>query len=73
MYFQSQFGKKMVSTVLPSLAQDVESHQEKHRQGSQLNASLHTAMNAHITNLKMLALPPDQLQMQLPPAQPPKS
>ena len=59
--------------VLPSLTKECESHMEKHSQGSQLNATLHTAMNAHITNLRMLALPPEQLQAQLPPAQPPKS
>ena len=70
---QKQFGKKMVSSVLPGLATDCEGHGEKHSQGSQLNASLHTAMNAHIASLKMLALPPEQLQAQLPPAQPPRS
>lgn len=63
----------MVSLVLPSLTKECEGHMEKHSQGSQLNATLHTAMNAHITNLRMLALPPEQLQAQLPPAQPPKS
>ena len=63
----------MVSLVLPSLAKECEGHLEKHTQGSQLNSALHTAMNTHIANLRMLALPPDQLQAQLPPAQPPKS
>ncbi|XP_076459349.1 LOW QUALITY PROTEIN: tyrosine-protein phosphatase non-receptor type 23-like [Babylonia areolata] len=71
--FEKQFGKKMPSSVLPGLAKDCEGHADKHAQGSQLNANLHTAMNAHITNLKLLALPPDQLQAQLPPAQPQRS
>ncbi|KAL8610178.1 hypothetical protein ACOMHN_005952 [Nucella lapillus] len=71
--FEKQFGKKMTSSVLPGLAKDCEGHAEKHAQGSQLNASLHTAMNAHIANLKLLALPPDHLQAQLPPPQAPKS
>ncbi|KAK7498289.1 hypothetical protein BaRGS_00010549 [Batillaria attramentaria] len=71
--FEQMFGKKMVNTVLPNLLKDCEGHMEKHTQGSQLNATLHQAMNAHITNLRLLVLPPDQLQAQLPPARPPRS
>nr|KAG5707535.1 hypothetical protein BaRGS_001083 [Batillaria attramentaria] len=71
--FEQMFGKKMVSTVLPNMLKDCEGHMEKHTQGSQLNATLHQAMNAHITNLRLLVLPPDQLQAQLPPARPPRS
>lgn len=73
LFEQQQFGKKMISTVLPSLSKDCEAHLEKHFQGSQLNSTLHAAMNTHITNLRLLVLPPDELQRQLPPAKPPRS
>ncbi|XP_041374588.1 tyrosine-protein phosphatase non-receptor type 23-like isoform X2 [Gigantopelta aegis] len=71
--FEKNFGKKAPNIVLSEMRKECEAHLEKHKQGSQSNESLHKAMNIHITNLKLLAGPPEDLQKALPTAEPAKN
>ncbi|XP_059145278.1 tyrosine-protein phosphatase non-receptor type 23-like [Physella acuta] len=68
--FEKQYGKKNPSSVLPSLAEETANYQKQHEDGSQLNATLHKAMNTHINNLKILVQSPAEIQALLPPSNP---
>ena len=68
--FESQYGKRSTSTVLPGIEASMADFQSRHEEGSQLNSVLHKAMNTHTANLKVLASSPAEVQAYLPPSRP---
>ncbi|GFO05598.1 tyrosine-protein phosphatase non-receptor type 23, partial [Plakobranchus ocellatus] len=68
--FEEQYGNKKPSSVLPRLLEELTNLRKRHEEGSQLNNTLHKAMNTHTTNLKTLALAPSEIQAMLPSSQP---
>ncbi|CAL1535665.1 unnamed protein product [Lymnaea stagnalis] len=68
--FEKQYGKKNPSSVLPRLQEELAGFRKQHEEGSQLNNTLHRAMNTHTNNLKILVKPPSEVQSHLPPSQP---
>ncbi|KAH9496196.1 Tyrosine-protein phosphatase non-receptor type 23 [Bulinus truncatus] len=53
---EKQYGKKNPSPVLQRLQEELETYRQQHKEGNQLNATLHKAMNTHTNNLKTLIL-----------------
>ncbi|KAH9498601.1 Tyrosine-protein phosphatase non-receptor type 23 [Bulinus truncatus] len=51
---EKQYGKKNPSPVLQRLQEELETYRQQHKEGNQLNATLHKAMNTHTNNLKTL-------------------
>ncbi|XP_005093180.1 tyrosine-protein phosphatase non-receptor type 23 [Aplysia californica] len=68
--FETQFGKRSPSTVLPGIQNSIAEFRNRHQEGSSLNTVLHKAMNTHTNNLKTLTKQPAELQAFLPPSQP---
>ena len=66
-------GKNVESAAMSTLFGQYEDHVKRAEHGHQLNTSLLTAMTSHTSNLKMLALPPDELLSRLASARPEKS
>ncbi|XP_063417338.1 tyrosine-protein phosphatase non-receptor type 23-like [Mytilus trossulus] len=64
--FQKQFGKRSQNPMLPEIKKDSDRFQEGHKKGNQSNVDLHKAMNTHITNLKLLAGPLEDIKNHLP-------
>ncbi|XP_052812230.1 tyrosine-protein phosphatase non-receptor type 23-like isoform X2 [Mya arenaria] len=64
--FQDMFGKRNPNAILSEIAQECSRLEEGHKKASQSNVNLHTAMNTHINNLKLLASPLEELQKLLP-------
>ncbi|CAC5365468.1 PTPN23 [Mytilus coruscus] len=64
--FQKQFGKRSQNPMLPEIKKDCDRFQEGHKKGNQSNVDLHKAMNTHITNLKLLAGPLEDIKNHLP-------
>lgn len=59
-------GKRPPSIVSTDLNREAGKYQEAHGKASELNQNLHKAMISHVANLKILALPLQQLQAQIP-------
>ncbi|ESP04237.1 hypothetical protein LOTGIDRAFT_136485 [Lottia gigantea] len=68
--FQKLFGNRTSNMILSDIRKEANASQIKHRQGTLSNKNLHTAMNTHITNLRLLAGPPEQILTSLPSLQP---
>ncbi|KAK6165357.1 hypothetical protein SNE40_022299 [Patella caerulea] len=71
--FQKLMGNRTNNIILSEIRKETEICQEKHKQGTLSNENLHAAMNMHITNLRLLAGPPETILTSLPPSQPEKS
>jgi tyrosine-protein phosphatase non-receptor type 23 len=52
--------------MLPEMKKDCDRFEEGHKKGNQSNVDLHKAMNTHITNLKLLAGPLEDIKNHLP-------
>lgn len=52
--------------MLPEIKKECSKFEEGHKKGNQSNIDLHKAMNAHITNLKLLAGPLEDIKNYLP-------
>ena len=52
--------------MLPEMKKDCHRFEEGHKKGNQSNVDLHKAMNTHITNLKLLAGPLEDIKNHLP-------
>ncbi|KAL5005900.1 hypothetical protein ScPMuIL_017058 [Solemya velum] len=64
--FQRMFGKRSLNVVLSEIRKECALYDEGHQKGSQSNNDLHKAMNTHITNLRLLGGPLEDLQKALP-------
>lgn len=64
--FQKQFGKRSTNPMFENIRKELALFSEGHRKGSQSNNDLHKAMNAHITNLKLLGGPIEDIKNALP-------
>ena len=60
------FGKRATNVVLGEITKECQMFEEGHKKGSQSNNDLHKAMNTHISNLKLLSSPLEELQKLLP-------
>ena len=63
---QNQFGKRSANPLLPEMKKDCDRFEEGHKKGNQSNVDLHKAMNTHITKLKLLAGPLEDIKNHLP-------
>lgn len=59
-------GKRPPSIVATDLTREANKYQEAHAKASESNQTLHKAMTLHISNLRVLSLPLDELQKQIP-------
>jgi tyrosine-protein phosphatase non-receptor type 23 len=59
-------GKRPPSIVATDLTREANKYQEAHAKASESNQTLHKAMTLHITNLKVLSLPLDELKKHIP-------
>jgi tyrosine-protein phosphatase non-receptor type 23 len=59
-------GKRPPSIVATDLKREANKYQEAHAKASESNQTLHKAMTLHISNLKVLSLPLDELQKHIP-------
>lgn len=64
--YQAMMGKRPPGIVATELTREAAKYQEAHGKASESNQNLHKAMLTHVTNLKILALPLQQLQGQIP-------
>ncbi|XP_069698409.1 tyrosine-protein phosphatase non-receptor type 23 isoform X3 [Periplaneta americana] len=64
--YQEIMGKRPPSIVATDLTREANKYQEAHAKASESNQTLHKAMTLHISNLKVLSLPLDELQKQIP-------
>ncbi|KDR21340.1 Tyrosine-protein phosphatase non-receptor type 23 [Zootermopsis nevadensis] len=64
--YQEVMGKRPPSIVATDLTREGNKYQEAHAKASESNQTLHKAMTLHISNLKVLSLPLDELQKQIP-------
>ncbi|XP_071053050.1 tyrosine-protein phosphatase non-receptor type 23 [Onthophagus taurus] len=64
--YQSLMGKRPPSIIATDLSREAAKYQEAHNKASDSNQNLHRAMMAHVTNIKLLAMPLQQLQQQIP-------
>ena len=60
------FGKRAFNVTLAEIKKECDKYEEATKKGTESNAELRRAMDTHITNLKMLALPPEELAKALP-------
>ena len=66
MLFQEKFGPRSPNTTLADIGKECTLLEEQRRKGANSDVALHKAMQNHITDLHMLALPPAELEKQLP-------
>ena len=59
-------GKKRPTTVVDEIRRELNKYEDAHKMASESNATLHNAMKLHMDNLKLLALPLDQLKKEIP-------
>lgn len=59
-------GPRPPSIVQTELSREYNKYQEAHSRTNESNQVLHKAMTLHITNLRLLSLPLDQLQAKIP-------
>jgi tyrosine-protein phosphatase non-receptor type 23 len=66
MEYQNVMGKRPPSIVATDLKREANKYQEAHAKASESNQTLHKAMTLHVSNLKVLSLPLDELQKHVP-------
>jgi len=54
------------TTIVDEIERECAKYQDAHQMASESNTTLHNAMRLHMDNLKLLALPLDQLQKEIP-------
>jgi len=59
-------GKRPPSIVATDLKREANKYQEAHAKASESNQTLHKAMTLHVSNLKVLSVPLDELQKHIP-------
>ena len=59
-------GTKGPRTIVEEISKECDKYEDAHRMASESNATLHGAMRLHKDNLKLLAMPLDQLQKEIP-------
>ncbi|XP_061164355.1 tyrosine-protein phosphatase non-receptor type 23-like [Saccostrea echinata] len=64
--FQKQFGKRAEHPMFENIRKELNLFSEGHKKGSKSNNDLHKAMNAHITNLRLLGGPIEDIKNALP-------
>ncbi|CAH0393687.1 unnamed protein product [Bemisia tabaci] len=64
--YQEVMGSRPPSIVATDLTREANKYQEAHKKASESNETLHKAMTLHITNLKILMLPLNELTQQIP-------
>jgi tyrosine-protein phosphatase non-receptor type 23 len=64
--YQDIMGKRPPSIVATDLTREANKYREAHTKASESNQTLHKAMTLHISNLKVLSLPLDELQKHIP-------
>ena len=64
--FQKIFGKRRVNHVLEEIEKECKKYEEGLTKASLSNQELHKAMNTHISNLRLLSGPLEELQSTLP-------
>ena len=64
--FQGTFGKRGNNIILIDIKKECSKYEEGLTKASQSNHELHRAMNLHITNLRLLSGPLDELESALP-------
>ena len=60
------FGKRAPNVMITEIRKDCKKYEEGLTKAGQSNQELHRAMNTHITNLKLLSGPLDDLEKALP-------
>lgn len=65
--YQLIMGKRPPSIVATDMTRETTKYQEAHTKANDSNQALHRVMSTHISNLRILSLPLDQLQEQIPP------
>lgn len=64
--FQQIIGKRPPSIVSTELSREANKYLEAHNKANESNQTLHKAMSLHLSNLKILCLPLDELQKHIP-------
>lgn len=59
-------GKRAPSIIATDLSRESQKYMEAHSKASESNQNLHKAMTSHVTNLKVLSMPLQELQQQIP-------
>ena len=59
-------GKRRPTNIVDEISKECDKYGDAHRMASESNSTLHSAMRLHIDNLKLLSLPLDQLQKEIP-------
>lgn len=59
-------GKRPPSIIATDLSREYQKYMEAHNKASESNQNLHKAMTSHVANLKILALPLEEIQQQIP-------
>ena len=57
---------KRPSTIMDEIDRECQKYEEAHKMASESNQTLHNAMKLHMDNLKLLSLPLEQLQKEIP-------
>ena len=64
--YQQMMGKRPPSIVATDLTREANKYQEAHAKASESNQTLHKAMTLHISNLKILSQPLEDVQKHIP-------
>lgn len=59
-------GKRPPSNVSTELSREANKYLEAHNKANESNQTLHKAMTLHLANLKLLCLPLDELEKNVP-------
>lgn len=59
-------GNRPPSIIATDLSREYQKYMEAHNKASESNQNLHKAMTSHVANLKILALPLEEIQQQIP-------
>ncbi|KAJ1520087.1 hypothetical protein ONE63_004309 [Megalurothrips usitatus] len=65
--YQVIMGKRPPSIVATDMTREAAKYQEAHAKANESNQALHKVMSTHISNLRILSLPLNQVQQQIPP------
>ncbi len=65
-FLQEIYGSRSTNVITEEIRKDCSKYQEGLTKASQSNMELHKAMNTHITNLKLLSGPLEDLEKSLP-------
>jgi tyrosine-protein phosphatase non-receptor type 23 len=64
--YQEITGRRVGNIIISEIRKEASKYQEGHSKASQSNTDLHKAMNEHISRLKLLAGPLEELQTKIP-------